>query len=244
MSRLQRRSRPVSFVGMAIVILGVIFVIFALAPVLVPGGVPTGPLEFGGKGIQDINALELLLGVIIMIVGGLIWKFAPRRIVFLAAGVICAFLLSAVAFLSSLNSNLILTSIDVTFQYGTNDQGYFGPTQQMLPIIGYDNQSNQNLTIDELSSFNVTFSLRETSQASGSDGITSIKATTAIPGFAFQIASVSPSMPVTFSPGKSILFKLRLIAPGYSSDQSCPPQYCYHGWYKGPLFLVLTTANG
>lgn len=239
----RRRSRALAVTGVAMMVLGAIFVIFAVAPALVPGGVPTGPLEFGGKGWNAINGLELLLGGLIIVVGALIWKFAHRHVAILAAGVIIVFVMSAFAVLSSLNSNLTLTSININFQYGASDQGYFWSAQQVLPVISRTNQSNQILTIDEGSSFNITFSLQESSQASGNDDIVSIKATTALPSFSFQVTSVDPSLPIAFSPGRSNQIKLNLVAPFYSTGQSCPPQYCLHGSYNGPIILLITTTN-
>lgn len=235
-----RGFRISTITGIVILVLGAIFVIFAIAPALIPGGVPSGALEFGGK---EINALELLLGAIIIIVGASIWRFAHRHVVILAAGVTLVFILSVFAVLSCLNSNLTLTSIDVTFQYGSNDQGYFGPTQQTLPTTGNNSQSNQNLTLDEGSSFNISFSLRVPSLSVGNDGIASVKATSAIQGFSFQITSVIPHLPAYFAPGSLIQLELNLVAPFYSTGQSCPPQYCYHGSYSGPIFLLITTSG-
>jgi hypothetical protein len=239
--KLGRSRVAAATAGIIIFVLGAIFVGFAIAPVLVPGGVPTGPLEFGGK---VPNALELVSGAVVMLAGIAIRKFAYRHVAILAGGVILVFFLSIIAVLSSLNSNLTLTTIDITVQYGNHDQGYFGPARQTWPITGGSNSANQNLTVDEMSPLNVSFPLQESSLASGDDSITSIKAQTAIPGFAFQITSIEPSLPVTFSPGKAIQFKLSLLAPGYSTGQSCPPQYCLHGEYFGPISLVLTTTGG
>jgi hypothetical protein len=243
-----KRSRSTFIIGIAIMVLGAIFAAFALAPLL-PGGVPTGPLEFGGKGLGAVNSLELLLGAIIIIVGFSLQKFGYRhKVIFSAVAVIAVFFLSAFATLSSLNSYLYFTGIDVTIQYGTNDQGYFGSSSQTFPIT---NQPNQNLTVDEISSFNISILLREFSSANSNDGIASIKATIpAAAGFSgsqttsVQITSVSPSLPISFSPGSLIVIKLNLIAPGYSTGQNCVPQYCSHGEYYGPIDLVITTTNG
>ncbi len=228
--------------------LGAIFAAFALAPLL-PGGVPTGPLEFGGKGIQNINGLELLLGAIIIIIGLSVWKFGYKhKVIFSTTAVIAVFFLSVIATLSSLNSYLYSTGINLSIQYGTNDQGNFGPSSQVLSIA---NRSNQNLTVDEISSFNISILLSESPSANSNDGIASIKATIpAAAGFSgsqitsVQITSVSPPLPISFSPGSSVVIKLILIAPGYSAGQNCLPQYCPHGEYYGPIDLAITTTNG
>jgi hypothetical protein len=226
-------------------VLGAIFAGFALAPLL-PGGVPTGPLEFGGKGPSDINALELLLGAIIIVIGFGVLKFGHRhKVIITTVAVIAVFFLSVFATFSSLNSYLFFTSINVNIQYGARDQGYFGSSQQTFPI------TNQNLTVDEFSSFNISITLRESSSANSSDGIASIEATIpAAAGFSgsqitsVQITSVNPSLPVSFSPGSFLIIKLSLIAPGYSTGQNCLPQYCPHGEYIGPIDLVIITTNG
>jgi hypothetical protein len=245
----RRRSRTIKFIGIAMAVLGTIFVIFSLAPALVPGGVPTGPLEFGGKGLNDINALELLFGAIIVVIGFSLSKFGYRhKVIFTIAGVIAVFFLSGFATFSSLNSYLYFTGINVTIQYGVNDQGYFGPTEQTFSIT---NQTNQNMTVDEGSSFTVSFSLRESSQASEDDNLASIKATIpAAGGFSgsqvtlLEITSERPPLPISFSPGSLILIKLSLEAPYYGTGQNCLPQYCQHGEYYGPIDLVIITTNG
>jgi hypothetical protein len=233
------RPRPAAVSGIIIIAVGAIFEAFAIAPAVVPGGVPAGPLEFGGK---IPNALELLLGALIIIIGSAIWKFGPRHNAILGTGVVFVFVLSVFAVLSSLNSNLTFTAITVDLQYGPSDQGFFGPTMQKVPIT-MSHQPRQNLSVDELSSFSITFPLQESSLAGRNDGIASIKATTAIPGFSFQIRSVVPPLPVVFSPGALVQFNLSLVAPGYSTGQSCPPQYCLHGKYIGPINLALTTTD-
>jgi hypothetical protein len=143
---------------------------------------------------------------------------------------------------------LYFTGIDVTIQYGANDQGYLGASQQTFPAT---NQPNQTLKVDEINSFNIPISLRESASANSDDGIASIKATIpAAAGFSgsqitsVQITSVSPSLPISFSPGSLIAIKLKLIAPGYSTGQNCAPEYCSHGEYYGPKDLVITTTTG
>ncbi len=131
--------------------------------------------------------------------------------IFSTAAVIAVFFLSVIAFASSINLYLHFTEISVTIQYGTNDQGYFGLTEQTFPIA-----ANQNLTVGDESSFIISFTLREWSIANGIDGIASIKA--AIPAASgwqitsFKITSASPSLPITFSPSSSLTLKLSLVA--------------------------------
>jgi hypothetical protein len=223
-------------------LLGAIFVTFAMAPALVPGGVPTGPLEFGGKGWSAINGLELLLGGLIILVGASIWKFASRHLVFLAAGVVLVFVLSVIAVLSSLNSTLTITGLDVTIQYGAYDEGYFGAANQTFPIVV--GNSTQSLIVDEGSLFKVSFSISEPSTDSGNDGIAQIKATTPISGFPFQVNSVRPALPIVLTPGSSVQINVSINAPYYSAGQSCPQQYCQHNEYNAPVYLVLTTTGG
>jgi hypothetical protein len=222
-------------------VLGAIFVIFAMAPALVPGGVPTGPLEFGGKGWNAINGLELLLGGLIIVVGASIWKFASRHLAILAAGVVLVFVLSVFAVLSSLNSTLTITGVDVTIQYGAYDGGYFGAATQTFPIVV--GNSSQSLIVDEGSPFTVSFSISEPSTDSGNDGIAQIKATTPISGFPFEVASIRPALPIVLTPGSTVRINATVTAPYYSAGQSCPPQYCHHNEYNGPVYLVLTTIG-
>jgi hypothetical protein len=227
--------RVSTVIGTIVVALGAIFLIFGIAPSFIPGGLPTGFLEFGGK---HANIVESGGGAAIMVVGGAVRKFGVRHRTITAAGVIVVLLLSIVSFASTFSSNFVLTTINITVQYGSNDQGYFGPAQQTLPIA---TRSGQSLTVDEGSPFSISFSLRESSLAGGNDSITSIEAV--VPDFAFTVASVSPALPIAFSPGSSALINVSLVAPFYNMGQACPPNSC-HPNYNGPISLVLTTTGG
>jgi hypothetical protein len=236
------RNKVSAITGRIILLLGGIFVTFSLAPWIIPGGVPSGPLEFGGKGLYSINGLEFILGSAIMIVGGLLWKFAPRHIAILASGIVLVVIMSAFAALSSLNWNLTLTGVAVTMNYGSNDRGYFGPIHQMF-AINESSQLSQNVTVDEGSSFVVFFSIQELPNATGNDGIASIKMMNPIQDFGFQITSINPPLPISFAPGSIVRIELALRAPYYSTGQTCPPQYCLNGKYASSIFLVLTTTG-
>jgi hypothetical protein len=86
-------AKVVVITSWAIIALGGAFMFFSLAPAPVPGGVRTGPLEFGGRGIADINALELLFGAIIVIIGSSLWKLGYRhKVIFFHWGCYSCFL--------------------------------------------------------------------------------------------------------------------------------------------------------
>jgi hypothetical protein len=225
MSRLALRLS--SGVGIIIVLLGAVFFSFGIAPSIVPGGVPKGFLEFGGKG--GINFLETGGGTAIMIIGGVIWKFGQNRKSVVSAGIVLVLLLSLFSAISSLNSNFVITGVDVTMQYGPHDQGFFGPTEQTFPIAGQPN----GLTVDEGSAFQIAIELSESSSAAGSGGIASIKAIE--PGYAFAVTSVSPALPITFSPGSSTLINVSLRAPFYATGQN--PNF------SGAIDLLFTTTG-
>jgi hypothetical protein len=235
------RSRSTFILGIAIIVLGAIFAAFALAPLL-PGGVPTFPLEHGGVG-GFFNIPELLLGAITIVIGSSVWKFGYRhKVIFSTSAVIAVFFLSVIAAFSSINSYMYFTGINVTIKYGTNDLGYFGPTEQTFPVTN-QSSANRNLTVESDGTiFVIAFTLRESSQASADDGIASINAT--ILGFTgsqatlLRIASVSPSLPISFAPDSLIVIKLFLVTPTFNAGQDCLPQYCPHGdseGYYGPI---------
>jgi uncharacterized membrane protein len=48
----RRRYRTIKFIGIAMAVLGTIFVIFSLAPALFPGGVPIGPWNSGARALK------------------------------------------------------------------------------------------------------------------------------------------------------------------------------------------------
>jgi hypothetical protein len=223
-----RRSGAASIIGIAVTVLGAIFVALGIAPFLVPGGLPTGFLEYGGK---HANAVESILGALIMIIGYAIWRFGHRHKVIVAAGIVLVFFLSVISAFSSINSSFVIGSINITIQYGSNDQGYFGPSLQTIPV---SNRLNQNLTVDEGSSFKLSFSLNESSLAHGDDGIATIKATN--PEYVFTVTSVKPALPIAFSPGISTQINVSLTAPYYSLGQTTP--------FNGTINLVLTTTGG
>ena len=137
------------------------FVVFGVAPALVPGGLPTGFLEFGGTGV---NLVESGGGALIMVIGAAILKFGGHHKVVSAMAVAVVVVLSLFSAISSLNSHFTFTQIDITIQYGPHDQGYIGPAQQVLPVAP---SPTQNLTVDEGNPFVLSFTLNESALASG-----------------------------------------------------------------------------
>jgi hypothetical protein len=222
-------------IGIVIVVLGAVIFVFGVAPALVPGGLPTGFLEFGGT---NINPIESGGGALIAAIGAALVKFGQGRRLVLAAAVFAVAVLSLFSALSSQNSHFTLTEIDVTVQYGPNDEGYFGPSTQVLPVAM---QPGRNLTVDEGSPFTLSFTLNESVLARGHDGIASIKAT--VPDFAFTVTSVDPSLPIRFSPGSSTRITVNIMAPYFDTGQACPPGSCNSEGYHGPIGLTLTTTG-
>jgi hypothetical protein len=219
-------SRVTPVIGIASFAFGAVFLIFGVAPVVVPGGMPAGFLEFGGR---DANVLEAVGGAVIMVSGAFIWKYGSGHRAMTAGGVVLILLLSLFSAASSVNSHFTLTGIDLNIRYGPNDQGYLGPAQQTLPI-----GSGPNLVVDEGSAFTVSFTISESSVARGDIGVASISASA--PDFSFVVTSTHPSLPVTLSPGASTQIQLVLMAPFYSMGQN--PNY------EGPINLTLTTTGG
>jgi hypothetical protein len=221
-------SRVVATVGLVVIGLGVVFLVFAIAPQVIPGGVPTGILEYGGN---HANIIEAVGGALIVLIGAAIRRFGSSHKVIAAASVVLVFFLGIISAFSSINSSFVITTVEITIEYGPNDQGYFGPTQQAVAVTS---QPDQNLTVDEGSSFKLSFSLRESALATGGDGIASIKASN--PDYSFSVNSVNPSLPVNFSPGMTTQITVSLTAPFYNLGQTTP--------FNGVITLVLTTTGG
>jgi hypothetical protein len=113
-----------------------------------------------------------------------------------------------------------ITGINLQFQYGASDQGYFGNSAQSIAI---SNQPNQILKVNAGSQFYLYFTLNAAS--SGSDSVNSI--TCGTPGF--SVVSVQPQTPISYSASASRQITVTLTAPETA--------------FNGPVQLILTTSG-
>jgi hypothetical protein len=137
------------------------------------------------------------------------------------AVIMVVIMVTALASFGAPKTTITGINLQVEYPYMNTDPSYFGSVSQSVTI---SNQPNKVLEISQGQQFYVSFPFTESYLATGSHSINQIRAIT--PGF--TVLSVDPQIPISFSPGSTIIITVTLQSP--------------NSYFTGAINLAISTT--